>query len=87
MLLFRNSDFNYCFALREKVSKYGVISGPYFPVFGLNTESCEVLGHFSRSADIELVSRNQMLDLQIFMVSQHRIFDLLIKSFIYGVNQ
>ena len=21
-----------------KVSKYGVISGPYFPVFGLNTE-------------------------------------------------
>ena len=24
-------------SLRE-VSKYGVISGPYFPVFGLNTE-------------------------------------------------
>ena len=24
--------------LREKVSKYGVFSGPYFPVFGLNTE-------------------------------------------------
>ena len=23
--------------LRIKVSKYGVISGPYFPVFGLNT--------------------------------------------------
>ena len=22
----------------RKVSKYGVISGPYFPVFGLNTE-------------------------------------------------
>ena len=22
----------------SKVSKYGVISGPYFPVFGLNTE-------------------------------------------------
>ena len=21
-----------------KVSKYGVLSGPYFPVFGLNTE-------------------------------------------------
>ena len=21
-----------------KVSKYGVVSGPYFPVFGLNTE-------------------------------------------------
>ena len=24
--------------LCEKVSKYGVFSGPYFPVFGLNTE-------------------------------------------------
>ena len=26
-----------------KVSKYGVISGPYFPVFGLNTEIYSVL--------------------------------------------
>ena len=25
-----------------KVSKYGVISGPYFPVFGVNTEICSV---------------------------------------------
>ena len=25
-----------------KVSKYGVISGPYFPVFGLNTEIYEI---------------------------------------------
>ena len=25
-----------------KVSKYGVISGPYFPVFGLNKEICGV---------------------------------------------
>ena len=24
------------------MSKYGVISGPYFPVFGLNTEIYEV---------------------------------------------
>ena len=24
-------------SLREKLSKYGVISGLYFPVFGLNT--------------------------------------------------
>ena len=23
-----------------KVSKYGVFTGPYFPVFGLNTEKC-----------------------------------------------
>ena len=26
----------------RKVSKYGVISGPYFPIFGLNTEICGV---------------------------------------------
>ena len=26
------------FPLTEKVSKYGVISGPYLPAFGLNTE-------------------------------------------------
>ena len=25
-----------------KVSKYGIFSGPYFPVFGLNTEIYEV---------------------------------------------
>ena len=25
-------------ALREEVCKYGVFSGPYFPVFGLNTD-------------------------------------------------
>ena len=45
-----------------KVSKYGVISGPYFPVFGLNTEILRIhveyrkirtrnksaFGHFSR---------------------------------------
>ena len=29
-----------------KVSKYGVISGPYFPKFGLNNSA---FGHFSRS--------------------------------------
>ena len=26
----------------QKVSKYGVISGPFFPVFGLNMEISEV---------------------------------------------
>ena len=31
-----------------KVFKYGVISGPYFSVFGLNTEIYE-MKHFSRS--------------------------------------
>ena len=32
-------------ALRKNVSKYGVISGPYFPVFGLNTEIYDVNPH------------------------------------------
>ena len=37
-----------------KVSKYGVFSGPYFTIFGLNTGKCGsrknyVFGHFSRS--------------------------------------
>ena len=31
-----NLDQDPCKTLRE-VSKYGVFSGPYFPVFGLNT--------------------------------------------------
>ena len=30
------------FSTAWKVSKYGVFSGPYFPVFGLNTEICGV---------------------------------------------
>ena len=24
--------------VREKLSKYGVLSGPHFPIFGLNTQ-------------------------------------------------
>ena len=45
---------NACYNIRVvntawKVSKYGVISGPYFPTFGLNTERYFVLGHISRS--------------------------------------
>ena len=31
------------------MSKYGVISGPYFLAFGLNTEIYYVFGHFSRN--------------------------------------
>ena len=30
--------FSYGYFTSRKVSKYGVIYGPYFPVFGLNTE-------------------------------------------------
>ena len=37
-LSFENSEINTAW----KVSKYGVISGPYFPVFGLNMEIHEV---------------------------------------------
>ena len=38
----------------SKVSKYGVISGPYFPTFGVNTEryftrNNSAFGHFSHS--------------------------------------
>ena len=33
----------------SKLSKYGVISGSYFPAFGLNTDQNSVFGHFSRS--------------------------------------
>ena len=42
----------------QKMSKYGVISGPYFPVFRLNTEKYgpeithSVFGYFSRSAPV-----------------------------------
>ena len=36
-----------------KVSKYGVISGLYFPTFGLNMERYEVFGHFSRSGSLK----------------------------------
>ena len=28
--------------IARKVSKYGVISGPYFPAFGLNTECLSI---------------------------------------------
>ena len=31
-------EFNLSFLTALKLSKYGVFSGPYFPVFGLNTE-------------------------------------------------
>ena len=35
-------ECSYCATTAWKVSKYGVISGPYFPAFGLNTERYEV---------------------------------------------
>ena len=38
------------------MSKYEVISGPYFPVFG--TVITPVFGHFSRSVSIENFSKN-----------------------------
>ena len=48
MLILKNHIFPFsCIAL--KVSNYGVISGPYFPVFGLNTEIYRVFGQFLRS--------------------------------------
>ena len=45
-----------------KVSKYGVISGPYFPVFSPNTgkygPEVTVFGHFSSSEQLESSSAN-----------------------------
>ena len=37
-MLIRYDYFDNMHTLHRKVSKYRVISGPYFPVFGLNTE-------------------------------------------------
>ena len=37
-----------------KVSLLGVVSGPYFPAFGLNMERYSVFGHFSRSDFVKL---------------------------------
>ena len=59
-----NIQMNHDTTTAWKVSKYGVIPGPYFPVFGLNTEifriqfeyrkirtrNNSIFGHFSRSA-------------------------------------
>ena len=49
------SEFSEFSATAWKVSKYGVFSGPYFPVFSPNVEKYgpeknSVFGHFSRSA-------------------------------------
>ena len=43
-----------------KVSKYGVISGPYFPVFGLNTEIYGVIN--VSSLNMKMMHRNFLHD-------------------------
>ena len=70
----RIGDLKLALTLREKCpSKYGVFCGPYFPVFGVNTEIYsvnlhieskngktyrpEIFGHFSRSVNHGLVLR------------------------------
>ena len=35
-------SLKYAYQAMREVSKYGVISGPYFSTFGLNTERYEV---------------------------------------------
>ena len=37
-----------------KVSKYGIFSGPYFPIFGLNTGKYGPVGHFSHREYFQL---------------------------------
>ena len=58
--------------LRGKVSKYGVFSGPYFPVFELNTERYSVSLHIQskcwkirtrKNFVYELFSRNEEVPL------------------------
>ena len=44
VLFYLNSSRN--FDTAWKVSKYGVFSGPYFPVFGLNTETYSKWGKY-----------------------------------------
>ena len=59
-----------------KVSKYGVFSGSYFPVFGLNTEIYGVnLRHFSRSVftlalifDFVLHHSSKLLNKQVKLI-------------------
>ena len=41
MLELKSNTLAYYFTV-WKVFKYGVFSGPYFPVFGLNKEICAV---------------------------------------------
>ena len=43
-----------------KVSKYGVISGPYFPVFGLNTQIYGVIN--VSSLNMKMMHRNFLHD-------------------------
>ena len=67
-----------------KVSKYGAFSGPYFPVFGLNTEiywiwrtqentdqKNSVFGHFSRSA----ISRHWYLSIPPKIIRKSNVFN------------
>ena len=49
-----------------KVSEYGVISRPYFPVFGLNTEIYGVSGHVSRSDEFK--EFHFLMNIQVTMI-------------------
>ena len=48
-----------------KVSKYGVFSGPRFPVFGLNTEIYSVFGHFSSSVRLSKRNSSEEYDMKL----------------------
>ena len=50
-----------------EVSKYGVISGPYFPVFGLNTGKYrpEITPHFGNFSRSEIVVKSEIYHIML----------------------
>ena len=62
LLMFRLFSSLRIFSTAWKVSKYGVFSDPYFPAFGLNTESIQYLSVFSRNAGTYRPEKTPYLD-------------------------
>ena len=54
--------FEVIYTEKRKVSKYGVISGTHFPLFGLNTEIYSVISVFSLNAGKWRSERTPYLD-------------------------
>ena len=58
------------------MSKYGVISGPYFPVLGLNTgkHGPEITPYFDTFQAVIKLSTHKMNDFNIFIMFYFRIY-------------
>ena len=65
-------------SLGEKVSKYGVFSGPYFPVFGkVRTRKNFVFGQFSHSASFKEMAisiHHRLRKIMFFMHQKYGLF-------------